>query len=78
VTLLRGVEVLAGRDVLEREVFGVLFLAWLEVLVVLLDFLLVPDDFLVLLAVVLRAIAVLLTFRWSSNYSMRALVAVKA
>jgi hypothetical protein len=37
---------------------------------VVVDFFLVPDDFLDLLTPVLRAIALLLTFHWSSNYSM--------
>ena len=43
---------------LEREVCEVLFLARLGVLVVVLGFFLVPAVFFVLLAVVLRAIAI--------------------
>jgi len=77
-TLLRGVVVLVEVEVLEREACGVLFLARLGVLGVVVDFFFVPDDFLVLLVVVLRAITILLTFHWSSNYSMRAFAAVEA
>ena len=72
VALLRGVGVLAAVDALEREGCEVLFLARLGVrdeVVVL--FLLLAGDFLVLLVVVLRAIAILLTFHCSANYSMR-------
>ena len=76
-TLLRGVEVLEDVEVLARATCGVLFLARLGILGVVVDFFFVPDDFFVLLAVVLRAIAIRLTFRWSPNYSMRALVTVK-
>ena len=71
-TLLRGVVVLVEVEALEREACGVLFRARLSVLGVVVDLFFVPDDFLVLLVVVLRAITILLTFHWSSNYSMRA------
>jgi len=77
-TLLRGVVVLVEVEVLEREACGVLLRARLGVLGVVVDFFFVPDDFFVLLAVVLRAIAIRLTFRWSPNYSMRAFAAVEA
>lgn len=71
VALLRGVGVLAAVDVLEREGCEVLFLARLGAREVVVLFLLAVDFF-VLLVVVLRAIAILLTFHCSTNYSMRA------
>lgn len=71
-TLLRAVGVLLAVEVLEREVCVVLFLARLGAREVVLVLFLLAVDFLVLLLVVLRAIAILLTFRWSTNYSMRA------
>ena len=58
ITLFRGVGDLVFTTVLAREVWVVLFLARLGVLVVVLVFFLVPGVFLVLLAVVLRAIAI--------------------
>jgi hypothetical protein len=75
VTFARGVEVLVVRVVFERTVCGVLFLVRLDVLVVVPGFFLLPEVFLVLLVAVVRAIAILLTFPWSLNYSMRASVA---
>jgi hypothetical protein len=59
---LRGAAVLVCPDVLERDVWAVVFLATLRVLLVVLGFFLVPVVFLVLLVVELRAIANLLTF----------------
>ena len=72
-TLLRGVGVFVEVDFWAREGCEVLFLARLGALLVVLVFFLLAVDFLVLLVVVLRAIALLLTFHWSFNYSMRAL-----
>ena len=70
VGLLRGAGVLLAAEVLEREDCEVLFLARLGARDVVLVLFLLAVDFLVLLVVLLRAIAKLLTFRWSSNYSM--------
>jgi len=63
-SLLRGAGGLGEEDVLEREGFEVLFLARLGVREVVLGLFLVEVDFFVLLDVVLRAIAILLTFNW--------------
>ena len=70
VGFLRGVEVLAVPVVRERVVCEVVFLVRLGVLVVVPGFFLLPEVFFVLLVDVLRAIAILLTFPWYSNYSM--------
>lgn len=60
---MRGVVFRLDVEVLEREACGVLLRARLGVLRVVVDFFFVPVDFLVLFVVVLRAIAILLTFR---------------
>ncbi|MEN6531508.1 MAG: hypothetical protein ABFD05_04530 [Anaerolineaceae bacterium] len=78
VIFLRGAAVLVVTGFLEREAWGVFFLARLGVLFVVPDFFLLPVLFLVLLVAVLRAIAIRLTFLCSSNYSMRTLVSVMA
>jgi hypothetical protein len=70
VVFLRGAAVLVVTGFLEREVWGLFFLARLGVLFVVPDFFLLPVLFLVLLVAVLRAIAIRLTFLCSSNYSM--------
>lgn len=70
-TLLRGVGAFFAVEVLEREDCEVLFRARLGVRDVVPVFFLLAVVFLVLLVVVLRAIAILLTFNWSPNYSMR-------
>jgi len=62
VGFLRGVEVLAVPAVRERVVCAVVFLVRPGVLVVLPGFFLLPEVFFVLLVIVLRAIAILLTF----------------
>lgn len=70
VIFLWGAVVLVETGFLEREAWGLFFLARLGVLFVVPDFFLLPGLFLVLLVAVLRAIAIGLTFLYFSNYSM--------
>ena len=71
VILLRGDEVFLAVEVLDRVDCEVLFLVRLGAGDEVLVFFLFPVVFLDLDVVVLRAIRILLTFNWSTNYSMR-------
>jgi len=72
VILLRGDEVFLAVEVLDRVDCEVLFLARLGAGDEVLVFFLFPVVFLDLDVVVLRAIRILLTFNWSTNYSVKA------
>jgi len=72
VILLRGDEVFLAVEVLDRVDCEVLFLARLGAGDEVLVFFLFPVVFLDLDGVVLRAIRIVLTFNWSTNYSVKA------
>jgi len=72
---LRGDTVFFGAELFAGDAWVVLFFARLGALDVVLDFFPLTGVFLVLLAAVLRAIALMLTFHWYPNYSMRDITA---